>query len=127
MLFRSVDGLVALQAAGLFRTALVFDHVDRVALTVVLKDARTRRVVRNTGAARPSDAGGRLGRGGRTPGPPGIGALVHRAFRGGAPDAPLRGPSSAVRKQPHVVPAERSATGLTRPGDVLSWCGSFGI
>ncbi|HEY3380716.1 MAG TPA: M14 family metallopeptidase [Vicinamibacterales bacterium] len=50
----AVDGLVALQAAGLFRTALVFDHVDRVALTVGLKDARTRRVVPNTGVARPS-------------------------------------------------------------------------
>jgi hypothetical protein len=51
----AVDSLVGLQAAGLYKTALSFDHVDRVALAVVLKDARTRRVVRNTGASTPSN------------------------------------------------------------------------
>jgi hypothetical protein len=52
----TVDGLTRLQAAELYRTALSFDHVDRVALTVLLKDARTRRVVRNTGAGMPTNA-----------------------------------------------------------------------
>jgi len=51
----AIDGLVALQAAGLYKTALSFDHVDRVAIAVVLKDARTRRVVKYTGASMPSN------------------------------------------------------------------------
>ncbi len=51
----AIDGLVGLQAAGLYKTALSYDHVDRVALTVVLKDARTKRVVKNTGASMPSN------------------------------------------------------------------------
>ncbi len=52
----ALDGLIRLQAAGLFKTALSFDHVDRVAVAVLLKDARTRRVVRNTGESAPSNA-----------------------------------------------------------------------
>jgi hypothetical protein len=51
----ALDRLAGLQAAGLFRTTLSFDHVDRVAIAIVLKDARTRRVVRHTGASMPSN------------------------------------------------------------------------
>jgi hypothetical protein len=51
----ALDGLVALQAAGLYRTTLSFDHVDRVAVSVLLKDARARRVVRHTGVSMPSN------------------------------------------------------------------------
>ena len=51
----ALDGLASLQAAGLFRTALSYDHVGQVALTVLLKDARTRRVIRHTGASAPSN------------------------------------------------------------------------
>ena len=51
----ALDGLTSLQAAGLFKTALSYDHVDQVAVAVVLKDARTRRVVRHTGVSAPSN------------------------------------------------------------------------
>jgi hypothetical protein len=50
----ALDGLTSLQAAGLFKTALSYDHVDQVAVAVVLKEARTRRVVKHTGASAPS-------------------------------------------------------------------------
>ena len=51
----ALDGLTGLQAAGLFKTSLSYDHVDQVAVAVVLKDARTRRVVRHTGVPAPSN------------------------------------------------------------------------
>lgn len=51
----ALDGLVTLQEAGLFKTALSYEHVDRVAVTIALRDARARRTVRHTGAARPSN------------------------------------------------------------------------
>jgi hypothetical protein len=54
---RAVDALDALgqfHAAGLYRTALSYPHVDRVAVNIALRDARTRRVVRNSGTAAPS-------------------------------------------------------------------------
>jgi hypothetical protein len=51
----AIDGLARLQAAGLYKTALSFDHVDRVAVAILLKDARTRRVVQSTGEATPSN------------------------------------------------------------------------
>ena len=51
----AIDALVGLRAAGLYKTSLSFDHVDRVALAIVLKDARTRRVVGNIGAFTPSN------------------------------------------------------------------------
>jgi hypothetical protein len=51
----ALDNLVKLQSAGLYKTALSYDHVDRIAFTVQLRDARTRRVVRNTGASAPSN------------------------------------------------------------------------
>jgi murein tripeptide amidase MpaA len=50
----ALDGLVLLHAAGLYRKVLSFEHVDRLAFSVLLKDARTRRVVPNTGEAFPS-------------------------------------------------------------------------
>ena len=51
----ALDGLARLQAAGLYKTALSFEHVDRVAVTVLLKDARTRRAVAWTGESMPSN------------------------------------------------------------------------
>jgi hypothetical protein len=51
----AIDGLRRLQAAGLYKTALSFAHVDRVAVAVVLKDARTRRAVEATGEFVPSN------------------------------------------------------------------------
>jgi hypothetical protein len=51
----ALDNLVRLQAAGAYKDALSFDHVDRVAMALVSKDARTRRVVRSTGVSRPSN------------------------------------------------------------------------
>ena len=46
----AIDALAELQAAGVYKTALSYEHVDRIALAIAAKDARTRRVVRNTGA-----------------------------------------------------------------------------
>jgi zinc carboxypeptidase len=46
----ALDALARLHAAGLYREALSFDHVDRVAMSVGLKDARSRRVLQSTGA-----------------------------------------------------------------------------
>jgi hypothetical protein len=51
----AIDGLTSLQAAGLFKTALSYDRVDQVAVAVLLKEARTRRVVRHTGVSTPSN------------------------------------------------------------------------
>ncbi len=51
----ALDALAGLQAAGLYRTTLSFDHVDRVAVAVDLQDARTRRVLRNTGESMASN------------------------------------------------------------------------
>ncbi|MBI4472129.1 MAG: hypothetical protein HY646_05635, partial [Acidobacteria bacterium] len=51
----ALEALVRLQSAGMYREALSFEHVDRVAVNVGLKDVHTRRVVRNTGAWEPSN------------------------------------------------------------------------
>jgi hypothetical protein len=51
----ALDALTRLHAAGLYRTALSYAHVDRLAVTVLLEHARARRVVRNTGTAAPSN------------------------------------------------------------------------
>ena len=51
----ALDALSALHAAGLYREDLSFDHVDALAVAIGLRDARTRRVVRNTGATVPSN------------------------------------------------------------------------
>ena len=51
----ALDSLTQLQAAGLFPTALSLPHVDRVAVSIALKDARTRRVVKSTGEFAPSN------------------------------------------------------------------------
>jgi hypothetical protein len=50
----ALDALARLHAAGLYREALSFDHVDRVAIAVGLKDARSRRALKSTGAFPPS-------------------------------------------------------------------------
>lgn len=51
----SLDSLGVLQAAGLFRTALSLEHVDRLAVSISLKDAATRRTVKHTGEWVPSN------------------------------------------------------------------------
>lgn len=45
----ALDGLVRLHVAGLYQDALSFQHVDRVAVAVNQRDARTRRVIASTG------------------------------------------------------------------------------
>ncbi|MBE3108903.1 MAG: hypothetical protein IMZ46_00070, partial [Acidobacteria bacterium] len=50
----ALDGLARLQASGLYRPSLSFDHVDRITVTIGLKEVRTRRTIRNTGATLPS-------------------------------------------------------------------------
>ncbi|HEV2983290.1 MAG TPA: M14 family zinc carboxypeptidase [Vicinamibacterales bacterium] len=50
----ALDALSRLHAAGLYRDALSFDHVDRVAVTVSVKDIRARRVLKSTGVFPPS-------------------------------------------------------------------------
>jgi hypothetical protein len=51
----ALDGLARLQGAGLFKTALSYEKVDRLAVGILLRDARTRRVIKHTGEARPSN------------------------------------------------------------------------
>jgi hypothetical protein len=51
----ALDGLVKLQRAGLYKTDLSYEFVDRVAVNIGNKEVHTRRVVRSTGAARPSN------------------------------------------------------------------------
>ncbi len=51
----ALDGLARLHDAGLYRTALSYDHVGAIAFSIVLKDARARRVLKNTGDAPPSN------------------------------------------------------------------------
>lgn len=51
----ALDNLAHLHDAGLFRTALLYEHVDRVAVSVALKDAQARRVIKSTGVAAPSN------------------------------------------------------------------------
>jgi hypothetical protein len=46
----ALDALARLHAAGVYRTALSFDRVDRVAVTVGLKEVRAHRVLPSTGA-----------------------------------------------------------------------------
>src|SRR5580765_6326301 len=45
----ALDALPRLHAAGLYRDALSFDHVDRVAVHVSVKDVHARRVIKSTG------------------------------------------------------------------------------
>lgn len=79
---RAVDALRALErlhAAGMFRDALSFAHVDRVAVDVGLKDVRTRAVIASTGAFPPSNV--------RTAPPSVVGAAAPNG--GGAHPLPL--------------------------------------
>jgi uncharacterized membrane protein YgcG len=48
------DALATLHKAGLYRTALSYDHVAQLTLAVSTKDARTRRVLPFSGEAEPS-------------------------------------------------------------------------
>jgi hypothetical protein len=50
----ALDALPRLHAAGLYRDALSFDHVDRVAVHVSVKDVHARRVIKSTGVFPPS-------------------------------------------------------------------------
>jgi hypothetical protein len=51
----AIEGLETLHGAGLYRTALSQQHVDRIAVRIALQNAGTRRVVRNTGQWPPSN------------------------------------------------------------------------
>jgi len=51
----ALDNLGRLHAAGLYRDALSFDHVDQIAVAILLRDARTRRVISNTGGTMPTN------------------------------------------------------------------------
>jgi hypothetical protein len=49
-----LDNFERLHEAGLYKTELSYDHVDRLAFAVVTKDGRARLTVANTGASYPS-------------------------------------------------------------------------
>jgi hypothetical protein len=51
----ALDALVELHQADVYRTALSYDHVEQIAVNIVLKDGGTRRVVPATGVAAPSN------------------------------------------------------------------------
>jgi hypothetical protein len=51
----ALDNLDRLHRAGLFKTALSADHVDRIAVNVGLKDVHARRVIGATGESAPSN------------------------------------------------------------------------
>jgi hypothetical protein len=51
----ALDNLEHLHRAGLFKTALSYEHVDRVAIDVGLKEVHARRVIKSTGAWAPSN------------------------------------------------------------------------
>lgn len=50
----ALDNLARLHDAGLFKTALSYERVERLAVAIVQRDARARRIIRHTGAAAPS-------------------------------------------------------------------------
>jgi uncharacterized membrane protein YgcG len=50
-----LDGFERLHEAGLYKTELSYDHVDRLAFAVVTKDGRARLTVANTGASYPTN------------------------------------------------------------------------
>src|SRR5205085_2146455 len=47
----ALENLARLHAAGLYKTELSYDHVDRIAFSLAMKDARPRRLLPNTGAS----------------------------------------------------------------------------
>jgi hypothetical protein len=51
----ALDALSRLHAAGLYRTALSYDRLDRVVVAVAVGSAEARRAVANTGAAAPGN------------------------------------------------------------------------
>lgn len=51
----ALDNLGRLHDAGLYGTALSYGHVKGVSVVIGLKDARTRRIVKNTGQSLPSN------------------------------------------------------------------------
>lgn len=51
----ALDNLARLHAAGLFKTALSYDHVDRVIVDVGVRDVHARRTLKFTGVASPSN------------------------------------------------------------------------
>jgi hypothetical protein len=51
----ALDALGRLHAASLYKAALSYESVNRVAVDIALRDARTRRVVRSTGTFAPSN------------------------------------------------------------------------
>jgi hypothetical protein len=92
----ALDALSRLHAAGLYRDALSFDHVDRVAVTVGLKEVRSRRVIASTGAFPPSNV--------RRPSPDaGVGG------RGTKPGtAPAYNPAKPIVTWDHIISPDES-------------------
>jgi hypothetical protein len=62
-----IDNVAKLHQAGLYRDELSYDHVDRLAFTIVTKEGRARLVLPNTGVSVPSNV--RLADAGRPKGP----------------------------------------------------------
>jgi zinc carboxypeptidase len=58
----AVDALTRLHGSGLDREAFSFQHVDRVAVTIGLRDAHATRVVKSTGAFPPTNVRSTSGR-----------------------------------------------------------------
>jgi zinc carboxypeptidase len=51
----ALEGLAKLHEAGLYKTELSYDHIDRIAVTVAAKDARARHTIASTGSAPPTN------------------------------------------------------------------------
>src|SRR5260370_36737388 len=50
-----LDNFARLHEAGLYKTELSYDHVERLAFAIVTKDGRARLIVANTGASYPTN------------------------------------------------------------------------
>src|SRR6185437_8448390 len=50
-----LDNFARLHEAGLYKTELSYDHVDRLGFAIVTRDGRARLLVANTGASYPSN------------------------------------------------------------------------
>ncbi len=85
----AIDNLVRLHGAGLYKTELSYDHVDRIALTVATKEARARHAIASTGSAPPSNV--------RSPSP----------GRSGA-QAPAAKPATPIVTWDHVIGPDES-------------------
>ena len=111
----ALDNLARLHDAGLFKTALSYDHVDRVGREGRLKDARARRVLNLPACGAVATCGGRRGRRRRDRSSPGItSSAPTRASRSSAssrrtPKSRRTGPGT------RIVAADISVMEITNP------------